>query len=67
MLGAFGGRKDQEFAAFHVMKKYSRVFDDIFLVDEGNIALILDSYYDHEVILCPIPHIKGKIQACLRL
>lgn len=57
ILGAFGGRFDQEMANIHCLYKWKDDFDRIILIDEQNISFLLLPGYQHIIKL--VNNIEG--------
>jgi thiamine pyrophosphokinase len=58
ILGAFGGRIDQQLAGFHVLKSFEHIFHDLILMDDTNLAIMLQANVKHRILINPT--LKGR-------
>ncbi|KAG5191798.1 thiamine pyrophosphokinase [Tribonema minus] len=56
-LGAFGGRFDQEMAAFHLLYQYTHAFRRFVLLGGGNVSFLLLPDRRHRIV--PDPRMEG--------
>lgn len=57
IVGAFGGRFDQEMANIHALFRWKDVFARIVLLDTDSVTFLLDERYHHEIYLQREPNI----------
>lgn len=57
IVGAFGGRFDQEMANIHALFRWKDIFPRMVLLDTDSVTFLLDERYHHEIYLQRDPSI----------
>lgn len=57
IVGAFGGRFDQEMANIHALFRWKDVFPRMVLLDTDSVTFLLDERYHHEIYLQREPNV----------